>query len=61
MLMERRKKAEEAAAKAAREREAEEALRMEALALGPIAVDPEWEAELRSLGDELATLRSQVE
>ena len=61
MLLERRRKAEEAAAAAAREREREEALRREALDLGPIAVDPEWESELRALGEELAALRSQVE
>lgn len=61
MLAERQKRAEAAAAAAAREREREEALRVEALALGPIAVDPAWEVEVAQLGEELAALRSKVE
>ena len=61
MLLERRKRAEEAAAKAARERAAEEALRQEALDLGPPKVDAEWAVEMEALGAELAALRSRVE
>ena len=49
------------AAAAARGKEAEAALRREALGLGPIAVDPAWVTELGELGEELAALRSRVE
>ena len=61
MLAERRRRAEEAAAAAEAKRAREAALREEAVALGPIRVDPAWEEELVALAEELAALRSAVE
>ena len=46
---------------AAAKRDREEAERREAVALGPIVVDPRWETELLELAEELAALRASVE
>jgi hypothetical protein len=61
MLAERRRRAEAAASAAAAKRDREEAERREAVALGPIVVDPRWETELLELAEELAALRASVE
>ena len=61
MLAERRRRAEAAASAAAAKRDREEAMRREAVALGPIVVDPRWETELIELAEELAALRASVE
>ena len=61
MLAERQRRAEAAASAAAAKRDREEAVRREAVALGPIVVDPQWETELLELAEELAALRASVE
>ena len=50
-----------AAAGVGEKRDREEAMRREAVALGPIVVDPRWETELVELAEELAALRASVE
>jgi nitrogen fixation protein len=60
MLAERAARAAAAAAAIAK-RDREEAVRQEAIGLGPVTVDPQWEVELASLAEELAALRASVE
>lgn len=61
MLSERAARAEAAAKAAQTKRDREEAVRQEAIALGPVVVDPNWETELLELAEELAQLRASVE
>jgi hypothetical protein len=61
LLAERAARAAAAAAAAIAKRDREESVRQEAIRLGPVTVDPQWEVELASLAEELAALRASVE
>ena len=61
LLAERAARAAAAAAAAIAKRDREEAVRQEAIGLGPVTVDLQWEVELASLAEELAALRASVE